>query len=150
MTWHLKDRALEEKLNELVGNNQFTEALNHECISIQSKKVIVVKFGENTGHVKGSFRCYFAKDELTNIGYDPKSWNEFPMVTPPSRVMMQIEYDRDFGIGNMKVRVIGIYSELRKCWFMFDPNSDEGLTHLGCPIRRIGIYENLRFRPLED
>ena len=91
MTWHLKDRVLEEKLNKLVGNNQFTEALNRECIGIQNKKIIVIKFGENTGHVKGSFRCYLGKSELMNIGYDPHQWNNYPEVTPPENVWMRLE-----------------------------------------------------------
>lgn len=91
MTWHLKDRVLEEKLNKLVGNNQFTEALNRECIGIQNKKIIVIKFGENTGHVKGSFRCYLDKSELMNIGYDPHQWNNYPEVTPPENVWMRLE-----------------------------------------------------------
>lgn len=93
MTWHLKDRELEKKLNELVGGKQFTEALNRECSCINSQKIIVVKFGENTGHVKGSFRCYFEKDELTNIGYDPHNWNNYPEVTPPKDVTMLLSFD---------------------------------------------------------
>lgn len=97
MTWHLKDRELEKKLNELVGGNQFTEALNRECSCINYQKIIVVKFGENTGHVKGSFRCYFEKDELTNIGYDPHDWNDYPDVKPPENVWMRVETNMGFG-----------------------------------------------------
>ncbi len=97
MTWHLKDRELERKLNNLVGQNCFTDALNQSCFGIDFKKTIVVKFGPNTGHIKGSFRCYFEKDELTNIGYDPHSWNEYPEVTPPEGVYMRIEFEDKSG-----------------------------------------------------
>lgn len=97
MTWHLKDRALERKLNDLVGDNKFTEALNHACCAIGYKKTIVVKFGPNTGYIKGSFRCYFEEDELTNIGYDPQNWNSFPDVTPPEGVYMRVEFEDKSG-----------------------------------------------------
>ena len=93
MTWHLKDRELEKKLNDLVGENLFTESLNKACIAIESLKTVVVKFGENTGHVKGSFRCYFNKTELFNIGYEPHQWNNYPEVTPPEGVLMRVEID---------------------------------------------------------
>lgn len=132
MTWHLKDRALEEKLNELVGNNQFTEALNRECTGIQSKKVIVVKFGENTGHVKGSFRCYLDQSELMNVGYDPHQWNSYPEVTPPENVLMRVECD-----GNMHTALI--YKGNR---WQFESGEDfHGFER---------IYKVKRFRPWED
>lgn len=97
MTWHLKDRELEIKLNDLVGDNEFTEALNQASSLIGIKSTITVKFGPNTGHIKGSFRCYFEVDELINIGYDPHTWNEYPEVTPPKGVPMRVETNRGFG-----------------------------------------------------
>ena len=153
MTWHLKDRELEKKLLEI--DPDFSEKLNQNCEKWDSNgDGDLFEFKHFTQSLTYKSKLLgdliFSGNELTNIEYNPKSWNEFPMVTPPDRKMMQIEYDRDFGCGAMKVRVIGIYSEFRKCWFMFDPNSDEGFSHLGCPICRIGIYENLRFRQLED
>ena len=148
MTWHLKDRELEKKL--IAIDPKFVRGLQKAVKYHKDETTVEVGFGGGLGGLS-RFTAEFRWDELEEIPeYNPHAWNEYPKITPPSRVMMQIEYDRDFGIGNMKVRVIGIYSELRKCWFMFDPNSDEGLTHLGCPIRRIGIYENLRFRPWEE
>ena len=91
MTWHLKDRELERKLNDLVGENEFTKALNQACLGIGFRKTIIVKFGPNTGYIKGSFRCYFEEEELTNIGYNPKTWNSYPDVTPPKYTFMRYE-----------------------------------------------------------
>ena len=97
MTWHLKDRELEKRLNDLLGANEFTEALNQASSLIGIKSTITVKFGPNTGHIKGSFRCYFEVDELINIGYDPHTWNEYPEVTPPEGVPMRVETNMGFG-----------------------------------------------------
>lgn len=148
MTWHLKDRELEKKLiaidPDFVGNLQ-KSVKYHE-----GETTIAVGFGDGLGGLS-RFVAEFRWGELEEVPeYTPNDWNDFPKVTPPHNVTMRIEYDRDFSYGVVRVRVIGIYDEHRKCWFMFDPNSREGLTHLGCPISRIRIYENLRFSPWED
>lgn len=150
MTWHLKDRELEKKLIEL-----YPDFLKDLKFSVADKgffpAVTVVCTRSRGNEEMPQDEISFWLDELEEIPeYNPKDWNDFPKITPPHNVTMQIEYDRDFPYGAVRVRVIGIYDEHRKCWFMFDPNSREGLTQLGCPISRIRIYDNLRFRPLED
>ena len=136
MTWHLKNHALEKKLNELVGKNRFTEALNRECVCIENKKIIVVKFGENTGHVKGSFRCYFEKAELTNIGYDPHDWNNFPEITPPYDVMMRIDFE-NFSMG---FKAFYKHFEDSDCWCYPD----------GVLMPKAYSDDVKRYRPWED
>lgn len=136
MTWHLKDRELEKKLNELVGENQFTEALNRECLSLQSKKNIVVKFGENKGHVKGSFRCYFEKDDLINIGYDPHRWNNFPEVAPLENVWMRLEIFRIDALSQHTYHDAAIFSA--------------GRWRNGESIIEINEGDEVRFRTWDD
>ena len=130
MTWHLKDRELERKLNDLVGGNEFTEALNQASSIIGIKNTITVKFGPNTGHIKGSFRCYFEVEELINIGYDPHNWNEYPNVIPPEGILMRIETD--------KFRDCAIF----KNGHWFSDYGVEASSKITCPVRR--------FRPWED
>lgn len=132
MTWHLKDRELEKRLNDLLGANEFTEALNQASSLIGIKSTITVKFGPNTGHIKGSFRCYFEVDELINIGYDPHTWNEYPEVTPPEGVLMRVECD-----GNLHTALV--YKNNR--WQFESGENFQGFER---------IYKVKRFRPWED
>ena len=132
MTWHLKDRELEIKLNDLVGGNEFTEALNQASSLIGIKSTITVKFGPNTGHIKGSFRCYFEVDELINIGYDPHTWNEYPEVTPPEGVLMRVECENN-------LHTALVYKNNR--WQFESGENFQGFER---------IYKVRRYRPWED
>ena len=135
MTWHLKNRKLEKKLNELVDGDQFTEALNRECLYPQNKNIIVVKFGKNCGHIKGSFCCYFQKDDIINIGYDPKAWNKYHEVTPPYGVMMRIKMKN----GYLRAGYLKKFSD-GDCWV--NPN--------GFLMSKAENDEIELFRPWED
>lgn len=89
MTWHLKDRVLEKRLLKLWP--EFVTNLNK---SVYSKRK-----GPN-----GEFVVYL--DTLTSLSfnieesllrnvpeYTPKSWNDYPEVTPPTDVTMLLSFD---------------------------------------------------------
>lgn len=85
MTLHLKDRAIEQKLNEL-SNGEFSKILNKEadtkngdclCFTIDKKEDIELSV--------------FLRPEAIEPEYDPHKWNEYPAVTPPEGVLMRVE-----------------------------------------------------------
>ena len=85
MTLHLKDRAMEQKLNEL-SNGEFSKILNETsdmknpnciCFTIDKKKDIELSV--------------YLLPEAIEPDYDPHAWNEYPKVTPPENVWMRLE-----------------------------------------------------------
>ena len=92
MTWHLKDKQLEEKLIGLCSN--FLEALNNGVYSKRKdENYILVSFDrEKLGNYLDGNELLFWMDELEEVhDYNPKAWNEYPKVKPPYDVMMRIE-----------------------------------------------------------
>ena len=93
MTWHLKDREFEKKLEEFSGGN-FVNSLNREIEreNIDSEFVVWVDFGRKLlGDDKDNCLC-FRTDELEEVPeYNPNGWNEFPAVKPPYNMMMRIK-----------------------------------------------------------
>lgn len=85
MTWHLKDRELEKKLNEL-SNGEFSKILNESdmknpnciCFTIDKKEDIELSV--------------YLRPEAIEPEYDPHKWNLYPEVTPPQGAMMRIKY----------------------------------------------------------
>lgn len=95
MTWHLKDRELEEKLIAIDSN--FCVRLHNTCERSfrdekdENKQVDVLFSSSN--HLLG--RLYFKRKVLEDIPeYDPSNWNEYPAVTPPEGILMRVETDR--------------------------------------------------------
>lgn len=85
MTLHLKDRVIEQKLNEL-SNGEFSKILNKEadtkngdclCFTIDKKEDIELSV--------------YIRPEAIEPEYNPHDWNEFPKVKPPYNVMMRVE-----------------------------------------------------------
>lgn len=84
MTLHLKDRVIEQKLNEL-SNGEFSKILNESdmknsdciCFTIDKKEDIELSV--------------YLRPEAIEQEYDPHDWNEFPKVKPPYNVMMRVE-----------------------------------------------------------
>lgn len=84
MALHLKDRAMEQKLNEL-SNGEFSKILNESdmknpnciCFTIDKKEDIELSV--------------YLRPEAIEAEYDPHAWNEFPKVKPPYNVMMRVE-----------------------------------------------------------
>lgn len=92
MTWHLKDRELEEKLIGLCSD--FLEALNNGVYSKRKdENYILVSFDrEKLGNYLDGNELLFWMDELEEVPeYNPNAWNEFPKVKPPYNVMMRVE-----------------------------------------------------------
>ncbi len=95
MTWHLKDRELEQKL--IAIDSEFSEKLNKECERLDSNndsdvfiyKPVILSLVHNSNlQVKMHFR---AEDVEYILKYNPYAWNEFPKVMPPEDVWMRLE-----------------------------------------------------------
>lgn len=106
MTWHLKDRELEEKLNKTSHPmHTFTDELNKKMDQIPKdslKKVlgVVVIFKRigTGGVILENNILKFSIEELMNIPeYDPHNWNKYPEVTPPEGVWMRFETKNNEG-----------------------------------------------------
>lgn len=86
MALHLKDRVMEQKLNEL-SNGEFSKILNKSdmknpnciCFTIDKKEDIELSV--------------FLRPEAIEPEYDPHAWNEYPDVTPPFDKDMRVELD---------------------------------------------------------
>lgn len=95
MTWHLKDKQLEEKLIGLCSD--FLEALNNGVYSKRKdENYILVSFDrEKLGNYLDGNELLFWMDELEEVHeYNPNAWNEFPKVPPPKDVIMRVEFKR--------------------------------------------------------
>lgn len=86
MTLHLKDRAMEQKLNEL-SNGEFSKILNETsdmkdpnciCFTIDKKKDIELSV--------------YLLPEAIEPEYDPHAWNEYPKVKPPKHEPLRVEF----------------------------------------------------------
>lgn len=106
MTWHLKDRELEEKLNKTSHPmHTFTDELNKEMDQIPKdslKKglgvVVIFKKIGTGGAILENNILKFSIEELMNIPeYDPHNWNKYPEVTPPEGVWMRFETKNNEG-----------------------------------------------------
>ena len=102
MSWHLKDRELEKKLNEL-SKGEFSKNLRQydgehfvsffgEILSFTED----CEYGFNKSNSKGVYRhsqflFFFNNDAIEEVPeYNPNGWNEFPAVTPPDSRVCQL------------------------------------------------------------
>lgn len=128
MALHLKDRVMEQKLNEL-SNGEFSKILNESdmknpnciCFTIDKKEDIELSV--------------YLRPEAIEPEYDPHKWNEYPAVTPPEGVLMRVEFIFD-----------GI---LRRNCSIFE-NGAWRITRNGDPSYDITLDGVTRFRPWED
>lgn len=128
MTWHLKDRELEKKLNEL-SNGEFSKILNESdtkdpnciCFTVDKKEDIELSV--------------YLRPEAIEPEYDPLAWNEYPDVTPPEGVLMRVE----FILGGTLYRNCSIFE--KGAW---------RLTKNGVASYDITLDGIKRFRPWED
>ena len=144
MTWHLKDRELENKLEEFTGGN-FVNSLNQviESDGIDSEFVVWVGFGRKLLGDDDSDNCLlFRTDELEEVSeYNPKAWNEYPAVKPPEGEMMRVEY---FSLILRKLgRTCAIFCNGQ--WFV----EIDGEPDTEFPLEETMIKVK-RFRPWED
>lgn len=92
MTWHLKDKQLEEKLIGLCSD--FLKRLDDGVyLKRKDENYILVSFDrQKSGNYLDGNELLFWMDELEEIAeYNPHDWNEFPKVTPPEGVLMRVE-----------------------------------------------------------
>ena len=122
MTWHLKDRELEKKLEEFTGGN-FVNSLNQviESDSIDSEFFVWVGFGRKLLGDDGKDNCLlFRTDELEETPeYNPHKWNEYPEVTPPDNVLMLVEF-KDGSLGKAFFKK-GIWKDIYDVMYSYKP-----------------------------
>lgn len=102
MKYRLKDRELQEKLDE-ISDGDFSKRLEEVDPNINAPRseggIYVsfgkIQFGAGFSDGQGHFRQYqiaiLFKYLILEKTYDPHSWNEWPAVTPPEGVLMRIE-----------------------------------------------------------
>lgn len=100
MTWHLKDRELERKLEVFSGGN-FVNSLNQviESDGIDSEFFVWVGFGRKLLGDDDKDNCLrFRTDELEEVPeYNPHAWNEYPKVKPVEPGIYRLEVKRNAG-----------------------------------------------------
>lgn len=88
MTWHLKDRELERKLNKF-SDGRFSRILNKHTGPNESDCIILEL--EKNNNIELS--VYIRPEAIEEIpDYNPKTWNKFPQVWPPENVRMRVEF----------------------------------------------------------
>lgn len=91
MKYRLKDRVLQQKLDEL-SDGDFSARLHKERELIKDSfkkepRLHVLWFGEGS-----QFSAALYADMLEEVReYDPHGWNDFPEVEPPEGVLMRVE-----------------------------------------------------------
>lgn len=132
MTWHLKDRELEEMLIERFP--AFLYDLDKAC-----KKAEYFNFSVRLCRKGFSFYTddmTFNKDEIEEIPeYNPHAWNEYPKVTPPFDKDMRVELDDG-------LRYCARYHKFSDGCFWVSTNGTCFPNYLN--------YKVVRFRPWED
>lgn len=139
MTWHLKDRELENKL--IAIDCEFLDNLNdavNEKIEefspgwMEEGDLITLMFCRD--HQIELGELYFLFHELEEVPeYNPHAWNEYPKVMPPEYVWMRLEICPDSPVAG---RVCAKFKNGE--WFL-----DDGT------VENFGDYP-ARFRPWED
>lgn len=151
MTWHLKDRELEQKLVDI--DCDFLEDLNNvvkdylDDIGLNTpdeKEVITVGFYQN--HLDELGELYFFFSQLEEVPeYNPNDWNEFPTITPPYNEMMRLEFENS--ITGRKFCYAAFYTSTG--WRNF---VESGLQIYVLRNGKVEeeLIKNIRFRPWED
>lgn len=151
MTWHLKDRELEQKLIDI--DCDFLEDLNNvvkdylDDVGLNTpdeKEVITVGFYQN--HLDELGELYFFLSDLEEIpDYNPNDWNNFPEIIPPFDSIMRLEFED--GTTGRKFYYAAFYTS----------NGWRSAVENGLPkfvltdgMIESGLIKNVRFRPWED
>lgn len=106
MSYRLKDKELQKKLDTLSNENRFSEQLQKVCESEYAdlEKYVCVKFGKDflTGYkdyngdesVNRFYACILKNDIEQYKDYNPKGWNKFSEIEPPEGVWMRLNIFR--------------------------------------------------------
>ena len=158
MTWHLKNRDLEQKLlaldhNFLINLNIYFDIFRADARFNKNSEVICTreKFEVHISTPGPSIlRLDVDPNDLVEIlEYNPNDWNEYPKVTPPKLQPMKIEFiKRIDGLVSI-VRAFGLFNG--DFWFIPEVDSCSDNYHYdGMPLRQLKDFNNLRFRSWED
>ena len=89
MTWQLKDRELERKLNKF-SDGKFSRILN-EHTGPNESDCIVLELEKNNNI---ELSVYIRPEAIEEVPeYNQHAWNEYPKVTPPFDKDMRVELD---------------------------------------------------------
>ena len=94
MTWHLKDRELEKKLQDISKGRFLTNLRQHDDEIFVSfwGKIVCIDNGIEGLCRKFNHEIYLSIDEVEDVAdYNPNAWNDYPKVTPPEGVPMSVE-----------------------------------------------------------
>ena len=120
MTYRLKDKELQKKLDD-ISRGEFSQKLNEGAKLNGILGVFEVRFNI----------CGVYVEERRE--YNPKSWNDFPAVTPPYDVLMRCEEDTENGTEHLCMK------------FVRDQDGGHWTDENG-----MGVWSCTRFRPWED
>lgn len=96
MTWHLKDRELENKL--IAIDPYFSEKLNRNCEMWDSNKDgDLFEFQHFMQQLTYKYKLLgeviFSGNEIEKVPeYNPRDWNEYPKVMPPRHEPLRVEF----------------------------------------------------------
>lgn len=96
MAWHLKDRELEKKLQDISKGRFLTNLRQHDDEIFVSfwGKIVCIDNGIEGLCRKFNHEIYLSIDEVEDVhDYNPCEWNDFPLVTPPEGILMSVECD---------------------------------------------------------
>lgn len=92
MTFRLKDRELQDKLDTF-SSNEFSKHLQGLADTVFS--AVRIPLGElliDDGEVHPRVSVFVRREELEEVPqYDPTGWSEWPNVTPPAHKLMRVE-----------------------------------------------------------
>lgn len=136
--YRLKNKELQKKLDALSEVHQFSGRLQTACerqfrdlfnhVLVEFGRVAVLNGSDTFTHV-----FYIPKSDIEEYeGYNPKKWNEYRKVMPPTNVLMRVEIQEP-GRQN-PIKTSGIYDGSR--WSFF--------AHGFCSPC------DIRFRPWDD
>lgn len=140
MTWHLKDRELEEKLiaidPEFIDKLQMKERYVNRGFYLDLGGCV---YCGDVGVPK--IQVYFVQEDLEEVPeYNPKVWNKFPEVTPPEGELLRVEL---FNLMLRKIiRACAIYCN--ETWYAELNGEPNGTLELA------GMTKVKRFRPWNE
>lgn len=92
MKYRLKNRMMQAQLDRL-SNGDFSRRLD-EWDGVRTEELVTIQFGEPTGNgnFPRKFEVSFRTDSIEEVPpYRPDQWNEWPLVTPPEKVLLRAE-----------------------------------------------------------
>ena len=145
MTWHLKDRELEEKL--LAIDPKFVSRLDKvtkDALEFEGKGFLVA--GVEAVEVWYKDEVLFALDfsitELEEVEeYNPNDWNDYPAIEPVEPGIYRLEVKYNAGSPTQCYAAVFTFSTDRR-WYIYGK---------GAPIfTTVSLSGFVRFRPWED